>query len=168
MALQPLFAHIPHAHLIHVDLIVATRTTCKQAISNADITLNPSKCTFGASNIEFWGIRVGSARIRPDPAKVEALNHITPPHSKEEVLCMMQSNADFIPNFLRHESKLKELAKRNIGFVWTKEHQTANNATIDRFKANALLEYFDMGKDTLFSLMHPQRDLEPCWCKESH
>ncbi|CAB3984515.1 Hypothetical predicted protein [Paramuricea clavata] len=93
MALQPLFAHIPQAHLIHDDLIVATETDAEhhsaitavmQAITNAGITLNPSKCTFGATEIEFWGLRIGSTGVRPDPAKVEALKHITPPRSKEE------------------------------------------------------------------------------------
>jgi hypothetical protein len=52
MALQPLFAHIPQAHLIHDDFIVATETDAEhhsaitavmQASTNAGITLNPSK-----------------------------------------------------------------------------------------------------------------------------
>jgi hypothetical protein len=126
MALQPLFAHIPQAHLIHDDLIVATETDAEhhsaitavmQAITNAGITLNPSKCTFGATEIEFWGLRIGSAGVRPDPAKVEALKHITPPRSKEELisfLCMMQSNADFIPNFEQHAAKLRELPRKIV------------------------------------------------------
>ncbi|CAB4029394.1 Hypothetical predicted protein, partial [Paramuricea clavata] len=145
MALQPLFAHIPQAHLIHDDLIVATETdgehhsaitAVMQAITNAGITLNPSKCTFGATEIEFWGLRIGSARVRPDPGKVEALKHITPPRSKEELisfLCMMQSNADFIPNFAQHAAKLRELTKKNSRFTWTKEHHAAYEALIERF-----------------------------------
>lgn len=160
MALQPLFAHIPHAHLIHDDLIVATETDAEhniaiaavmQAIATAGITLNPSKCTFGSSEIEFWGLRIGSTGVRPDPAKVEALSHITPPRSKVELisfLCMMQSNADFIPNFAQHAAKLRELTKKNSRFTWTKEHHAAYEALIDRFKENTLLNYFDMAKQT--------------------
>ena len=91
MALQPLFAHIRHAHLIHDDLIVATKTDAEhqiaitavmESINNAGITLNPSKCMFGAAEIEFWRLRIGSAGVRPDPAKVEAINHITPPNPR--------------------------------------------------------------------------------------
>ncbi|CAB4033920.1 Hypothetical predicted protein [Paramuricea clavata] len=160
MAPQPLFAHIPQAHLIHDDLIVATETDAEhhsaitavmQAITNAGITLNPSKCTFGATEIEFWGLRIGSAGVRPDPAKVEALKHITPPRSKEQLisfLCMMQSNADFIPNFAQHAAKLRELTKKNSRFTWTKEHHAAYEALIERFTVNTLLEYFDMSKPT--------------------
>ena len=69
MPLQPLFAHIPHTHLVHDDLVVATKTDAehqtsitavKEAIANAGITLNPKKYTFGASEIEFWVMRIGS------------------------------------------------------------------------------------------------------------
>ena len=122
-----------------------------QAITNAGVTLNPSKCTFGATEIDFWGLRIGSAGVRPDPAKVEALKHITPPRSKEELisfLCMMQSNADFIPNFAQHAAKLRELTKKNSLFTWTKEHHAAYEALIERFTVNTLLEYFDMSKPT--------------------
>ncbi|CAB4037289.1 Hypothetical predicted protein [Paramuricea clavata] len=163
MALQPLFAHIPQAHLIHDDLIVATETDAEhhsivmQAITNAGITLNPSMCTFGATEIEIWGLRIGSAGVRPDPAKlVEALKHITPPRSKEHsFFCMMQSNADFIPNFAQHAAKLRELTKKNSRFTWTKEHHAAYEPLIERFTVNTLLEYFDMSKPTfIFTNAH--------------
>jgi hypothetical protein len=67
VALQPLFANIPQAHLIHDDLIVAAKNDVEhnkaieevmKAIFSAGITLNPNKCTFGASEIEFWGLRI--------------------------------------------------------------------------------------------------------------
>ena len=91
MTLQSLFANILQAHLIHDDLIVATTTNAEHnqaieavmnVISSAGITLIPDKCTFGVPEIKFWGLRIGSDGVRPDPAKVEALDHITPPQSK--------------------------------------------------------------------------------------
>ena len=110
-ALRPIFAGIEGAHLIHDDLILATDNEINhiilvdkvmQAIAKAGLTLNPSKCTFGCSEISFWGMIYGADGVRPDPAKVEALDHITAPTSKSELisfLCMMQSNATFIANF---------------------------------------------------------------------
>ena len=50
-----------------------------EAISTAGITLNPSKYTFGASEIEFWGLRIGPVGVTPSPDKVDALNYISPP-----------------------------------------------------------------------------------------
>ena len=64
-ALQPVFAHIPEAHLIHDDLIIATKTNAEHAqvlkdvmtaISRAGLTLNPSKCFIGKSDVLFWGM----------------------------------------------------------------------------------------------------------------
>ena len=69
-----------------------------QAISDAGLTLNPAKCLIGT---KVLGI-INSEGDHPDPVKVAALNHITLPHSKDgliNILCMMQANAEFIPNF---------------------------------------------------------------------
>ncbi|CAB4041353.1 Hypothetical predicted protein, partial [Paramuricea clavata] len=117
VALQPLFANIPQAHLIHDDLIVAAKNDVKhnkaieevmKAIFSAGITLNPNKCTFGASEIEFWGLRIVSSGVRSSSVKVDALNYISPPRSKEDLvsfLYMMQLNAEFIPNFAKQALK---------------------------------------------------------------
>ena len=64
--------------------------------------------------------------IKLDPAKVEALEHITPPSSKEDLisfLCMMQSNADFIPNFAQHSAPSRHLTKGKVKFNWQDQHQ---------------------------------------------
>ena len=77
-ALAPLFRHIKDVHLIHDDLVIATETEKQhentlhlimQAISDAGVTLNPSKCVIGAKEIEFWGILISANGIRPNPAK---------------------------------------------------------------------------------------------------
>ena len=125
-ALRPVFSHIDSAHVIHDDLIVAANNheehdhviqQCMEAASKAGLTFNPSKCFFGRSEISFWGMIFSSEGVRPDPAKVEALEYITPPNSKEELisfLCMMQSNSDFIASFSRRSSTLRELTKGHV------------------------------------------------------
>jgi hypothetical protein len=61
---------------------------------------------------------------------------------------MMQSNAEFIPNFAKQAAELRELFKKSTRFVWTGEHQAAYVALIEGFKKSTLLQYFDMGKQT--------------------
>ena len=65
MALQPIFGHIPDVYLIHDDLVIAAETQVKhnvalkavlEAASEAGLTLNPSKCSYGVSEIKFWGM----------------------------------------------------------------------------------------------------------------
>ena len=128
VALLPIFAHIPEAHLIHDYLIIAAPSKeshdnalqlTMQAISRAGLTLNPKKCAFGKRQIEFWGMLISADGIKPDPAKVEAFEYLQPPTTKEGLisfLCMMQSNAEFIPNFAKQSAKLRELTQGNVRF----------------------------------------------------
>jgi len=97
------------------------------------------------------GLIVSAEGIRPDPAKVEALNHLTTPKNKEELisfLCMMQSNADFIQDFSKKASVLRELTKKNSKFRWHKEHEACFRMLLDSFKKDVLLRYFDGNLNT--------------------
>ena len=131
-----LFAHLPQVHIIHDDLVIATDTlreheevvtAVMDILAAAGLTLNPAKCVFGKKEIRFWGMIVGAEGIRPDPEKVEALSHISPPRNKDELnsfICMMQSNAEFIPEFAPKVAKLRELTKKSAKFTWKPEHQS--------------------------------------------
>lgn len=63
-----------------------------------------------------------------DPAKVIVQKDIEKPKNKDELLsfiCMMQSNAEFIPSFAKEVSFLRNLIKANKKFTWLKEHDYA-------------------------------------------
>ena len=73
-----------------------------KAIDQANLTLNPKKCSFGKTKISFWGMIFSSSDVRPDIEKVKALEKLPPPKNRSDVksfICMMQNNSDFIPNF---------------------------------------------------------------------
>ena len=101
IALRPLFAHIPHVHLLHDDLIIFAPNEYEHKLSNrevmksisaAGITLNLDKCTFGKSEIKFLGLLISKDGIRADLDKVNALQNITRPKTKYELIsfiCMM-------------------------------------------------------------------------------
>ena len=120
-ALRPIFGHILHVCLIHVNLIIATKTTSYhkdtlfkviEAIQNGNPTLNPEKCIFGKSEIKFWGMLFTSERVKPDPEKVKAFENIKPPTDKDELksfICMMQGNSDSIPSFAKAVALLRKL-----------------------------------------------------------
>ena len=122
-ALRPILAHIPYTHLIHDDQILGAPNLKEQnssveqimkAESDADITLNPERCTFEKSKIKFWSLIVSEEGISADPDKVDAIKYIKGPKPKEElisVICMMESNAEFIPNFAREAALLSNLTR---------------------------------------------------------
>ena len=109
-ALRPLFEHIEEVHVIHDDVIIATEDTERhevvlqqvlKIIQEAGMTL--SKCMFYRDEVPFWGVLVNEHGVRPDPEKVKALKHATPPCDKQELtyfLCMVQSNKDLSPSLL--------------------------------------------------------------------
>jgi len=160
VALKPVFAHIESAHLIHDDLIIATNTfeeheeavsLIMQAISRSGLTLNPKNCHFGMSEIEFWGMIIGADGVKPDPTKVDALNHITRPESKEELisfLCMMQANSQFIENFAKKSACLRALTKGSAHFRWKQEHEQCFQMLLKELKEDTLLRYFDLKEST--------------------
>ena len=120
-----------------------------KAIRDSGLTLNPNKCSFGQKQISFWGMIYETDRIKPDPAKVEALDHISPPNNKEELisfLCMIQSNLEFIENFAKKAAPLHDLTKSKARFKWSYEHQQCFKVLVKEFKEDALLQYFDMTK----------------------
>ena len=146
VALKPIFAHITQAHLIHNELIIATKMhkehkevvlQVMQAISNSGLTLNPEKCSFDEKQIKFWGMLIDKNGIRPDPLKVKALDHISSPTNKKELisfLCMMQSNSEFIANFSKKSAVLHELSKSKTKFEWKKEHEECFLALLKEFQ----------------------------------
>ena len=87
----------------------------------------------------------------PDPAKVEALDHITAPTSNSELisfLCMMRSNVTFIANFAKHSATLRLVTKGKVRFQWKEKHQRCFEDLIAAFKKDALLRYFDLSLPT--------------------
>ena len=86
-ALIPVFSHIPDAHVIHDDVIVASKNSenhlkaleqCMLAVEKADLTLNEEKCWFGYDEVKFWGMKINTEYIQPDDEKVEALDYLEP------------------------------------------------------------------------------------------
>ena len=87
---------------------------------------------------------VGAEGIQPDPEKVEALSHVSPLRNKEELnsfICMMQSNAEFIPEFAPKVAKLRELTKKSAKVFWKSEHQSCFKYLLECFKKETLLRW---------------------------
>ena len=166
-ALIPMFSHISDAHVIHDDCIVASKDMTQhlealdkvfQAIRKSGMTLNHEKCEFGKNEIKFWGMIINAEGVKPDPEKVEALDGLKPPNTKDELtsfLCMMQSNSEFIPSFSRKAAPLRELINNKSKFKWEDKHQKCFEQLLSEFHKDTSLRYFDISKPTyLFTDAH--------------
>lgn len=57
----------------------------------------------------------GEEGVYPNPAKLQALDYITPPKTKEELLSflrMMHSSSDLIPNFAKESGISREVNEK--------------------------------------------------------
>ena len=159
-ALRPMFVDTKGAHVIQDDLIVGGEDreahdhnlmeVCR-IIKGSGMTLNLEKCLIGKTEIPWWGMKITSEGIKPDPEKVRALRHATPPANKEEVLsylCMIQSNKEFIPHLSTKTANIRELTKKNKHFKWTPECQQEFEALQHELTDKTLVRHFDPSKKT--------------------
>ena len=105
------------------------------------LTINPEKYKFGSKEIKFWGMIFSVDRMQPDPAKINALNFTTAPTNRNDhisFLCMMQSNLDFILNFIQKAEPLRELTHQNTHFRWKPIHQKCFEILILDFKKDTV------------------------------
>ena len=77
------------------DLIVAAKSQEEhdqtilqviQAVSKAGLALNSATCRFGKKEISFWFTIYSKDGVRPDLERVELLEHLQLPTSKQELI----------------------------------------------------------------------------------
>ena len=162
-ALSPLFQDIPEAHIIHDDLIIATKTDkhkevlikVLQRIKDHNMTLNLEKCHFMKEKIPFWGMIITKDGIMPDPEKVKALQRASRPRTKEELmsfLCMVQSNHDFIEGIAQKSEHLRKLTKKHAEFKWNSNCEKEFKCIKKSFTEDALMRHFDPTLPTFISV----------------
>ena len=178
-ALLPLFSHIPGAHVIHDDLIVAgtdTRTHDEalrkvlHTLAENGLTLNTHKCLFRKAKIPFWGMSLSAEGVSPDQSRIEALQKAARPGSKDEVmsfLCMMQSYGEFIPNLSQRTHHLRSLTEKNKKFLWSSECQAEYEWLKQALCEDTLLHHFDISKKTAIFVDAHQTGLSAILTQES-
>ena len=163
-ALRPLFAGKAGNHVIHDDVIIGGSTqdehdknldgACK-TIKEAGMTLNMDKCIIGKTSIPWFGMIISDKGITPDPAKLQALKHTTPPKNKNEVLsflCMINSHKDFIPFLARKTTNMRQLTLKHKWFQWNGECQKEFEGLCNELRDDTLLRHYDPDKPTFIGV----------------
>lgn len=154
-ALRPIFQDIKDAHLIQDDLIIGGKTqeqhdlvleqVC-QRITGIGMTLNPDKCIISSGEVPWWGMTISKEGVSPDKEKVNALKHMSPPKSRDEVkslFCMLQSNKNFIPRLASKTIHIRKLLKKDTDFRWTRSCQQEFDIIKSEFSKDIMLRHFD-------------------------
>ena len=108
-------------HLEHIKKVLVQ-------LSEAGLRLKPSKCVFGANEIEYLGHTLTAQGVRPNSGKVEAVNCFPWPTTVKGVKSFLRL-ANFyrrhIPDMARISRSLTLLTRKNVSFDWTEECEAA-------------------------------------------
>ena len=129
---------MPRTCLAYLDDIIVFDPTVEAHIDNvekvlkalkvAGLTIKPSKCEWGRSEIRFLGHVVNSEGLKTQPKVTKKVQEFGRPHDKQTVrsflgLCNYYRN--FIPDFATTAVPLNRLLKNKVHFVWDLECEKA-------------------------------------------
>lgn len=113
------------------------------------VVINPAKCEFGKTEVEFLGHIVSATGIKPLPSKVEKLDQIEPPKTVmglRRFLGLFNFYRCFVKKAAWHTEFLVEFLKGHTGkqdsdISWTSETLRAFQSCKDELKAAVMLTY---------------------------
>lgn len=108
-------------HMFHVMRLVF------ESLRSANLTLKPTKCTFGARQLDFLGFTISSGEIRPGP-KVNVIRNFPLPRGVHEVrwfLGLAGYFRRFIVNYAKLAAQLTQLTGKDTPFSWAEVQQNS-------------------------------------------
>ncbi|XP_015762141.1 PREDICTED: uncharacterized protein LOC107341253 [Acropora digitifera] len=121
-----IFSKSIEEHLTHLEEVF-------RRLRDANVKLNPEKCSFVKQRIVYLGHVVTTEGIFPDPSKVEVVKNFPTPASLKELksfLGLANYYQRFIKGFSEIASPLNAITKKGVKFFWSES--CAN--TFDRLK----------------------------------
>ncbi len=115
-------------------------------ITGAGFAVSDTKCVFKRSKVVFLGHEISGEAIRPDPAKVAALDAMRPPTNITEHRGLM-GFANFLAQYVPHYSTITEPLRRlqsgRALFRWTSDQQKAFECLKAAFREDPCLVPYD-------------------------
>lgn len=99
-----------------------------EALRRAKLTLNPRKCQFGMTRVEYLGHVVVDGNLKPGPKKVEAIRNYLVPRNVHDIRRFMGLASffrRFVPDFARRSDALTRLRKKDEPFARDREQVSA-------------------------------------------
>ena len=158
--ISQVLSDIPNARNISNDVLVFGRSQADhdaaleavmKRFRENNLTLNQSKCAFGKSEINFFGLVFSAEGVGPDPKKVAAIKNAPHPNSQAEVrslLGLASYMSRFIKDFSTITAPLRELTRKRASFKWQPRHQTALDRLKEALTSEDVIAYFDPNKET--------------------
>jgi transposase InsO family protein len=125
-----------------------------ERLETAGLKLNVEKCALRQQRLNFLGHVIDADGTRPDPAKVSAINDLTPPtnvHELKRVLGMVNYLGKYIPNLAAVGQPMYELLKSKSVWTWGPVQQSAFQCIKELLTTPPTLAFYDVNKPTAVS-----------------
>lgn len=129
----------------HLKNLKSVFETCRKF----NLKLNPLKCEFFRSEVQFLGHKCTANGILPDPSKLNAVEKYPTPKDKPEVkrfVAFANYYRRFIRNFSGIARPLNELTAKRRPFIWSKECENAFSTLKKSLLSAPILAYPDFTK----------------------
>jgi len=121
-----------------------------QLLSSAGLKLNPQKCQFAASTIDFLGFTISPGGIAPNQEKVAAISKTPAPRTVREVRRFLGATGFYrkhIYDYATIASPLHLLLKKGQKWMWGAEQQAAFEELKQRLTTAPVLRQPDFSRD---------------------
>ena len=123
-----------------------------QRLKDSGITLNPDKCLFSTSRLQYLGQVIDSDGIRKDPAKVKAITELPEPKDVPDVrrfLSMVNQQMKFLPNLAEMTKPIRDLLKKDTEWIWDSPQKEAFDQLKHELASDEALALYDTEKETV-------------------
>ena len=113
-----------------------------------NVAINPSKCIFGSTSLEFLGYLVDKDGYKPDPNRLAPLLSVHSPTNFGELNSLvgsLQYYSRFIPHFSNTMAPIFELLSSG-SFHWSHTHEQILRSILNFLKTKAFLRSFSSKK----------------------
>jgi len=157
---EQVFGDLPNVAIYFDDLVVAGRTqeehdaNLNKLLERAravNVKFNRNKVQLNKSEVNYLGHVVSRDGMKPDPAKIEAIDSMPDPQDKaavQRLLGTLNFLRSYIPNMSGLTEPLRVLLKDDVLWMWGPEQQECFNVIKRLLTSEPVLQYFNVKKDT--------------------
>jgi hypothetical protein len=118
-------------------------------LMNAGFQVNPSKCSWFASKVQYLGFEISRDGIQPQKDKIQGILNLATPKSQKDVrrfVRLVNFYRDLYPRRAEILAPLTSLCGKNTKFSWQQEHVKAFQTMKKEIAIETMLTYPDFSE----------------------
>jgi hypothetical protein len=115
-----------------------------------NVKFNKTKFQHQVKTVKYIGHVFEDGLVKPDPERIKAIVDYEQPQNKKDLqrfLGMINYLRNYIPDLAGVSKPLRCLLKKNVEFVWYKEHHDCFNKLKSALTQDPILQTFDINKE---------------------